>query len=106
MVWKHLDTSILDPKGRGWELDSNRKLRPQMLSVGIAPDNLLKVICCNCKEGERQCQTMRCSCMKASMSCVPACGVCCGHCDNGTDSIDAEEVGSDEEEIDYYLPLI
>uniref|UniRef100_UPI00358F1FFC uncharacterized protein n=1 Tax=Myxine glutinosa TaxID=7769 RepID=UPI00358F1FFC len=101
VVWKHLDTSILDPKGRGWELDSNRKLRPKMLSVGIAPDNLLKVICCNCKEGERQCQTMRCSCMKARMSCVSACGVCCGHCDNGTDSIDAEEeIGSDEEETD------
>ena len=23
-VWKHLDTSILNPKGRGWELDSNK----------------------------------------------------------------------------------
>ena len=24
VVWKHLDISILDPKGRGWELDSNK----------------------------------------------------------------------------------
>ena len=71
-----------------------------MLSGGIAPDNLLKVICCNCKEGERQCQTMRCSCMKYRMLCVSACGVCCGHCDNGSDSIDAEEIGSDEDETD------
>ena len=33
------------------------------------------------------------------MLCVSACGVCCGHCDNGTDNIDAEElIGSDEKE--------
>ncbi len=98
-VWKHLDTSILDPKGRGWELDSNRKLRPKMLSGSIAPDNLLKGICCNCKEGERQCQNMKCSCLKAGMSCVSACGVCSGHCSNGIELID-DEVGSDEEEAD------
>ena len=63
----------------------------------MVPDNLLKEICCNCKEGERQCQTMKCSCMKAGMSCVSACGVCCGHCSNGADVVD---VGSDEEEND------
>lgn len=97
MVWKHLNTSVLEPIGRGWELDGNRKLRPKMLTGGIAPDNLLKGICCNCKEGERQCQTMKCSCMKAGMLCVSACGVCCGHCSNGAD---AEELGSDEEETD------
>lgn len=98
VVWKHLNTSLLEPIGRGWELDSNKKLRPKMLTCDIAPDNLLKGICCNCKEGERQCQTMKCSCMKAGMSCVSACGVCCGQCSNGSDSADTEELGSDEEE--------
>ena len=96
-VWKHLNTSVLEPIGRGWELDGNKKLRPKMLTGCIAPDNLLKGICCNCKEGERQCQTMKCSCMRAGMSCVSACGVCCGHCSNG---VDVEEVDSDEEEMD------
>jgi len=28
------------------------KLTPKMLAGGIAPDNLLKGICCNCKEGK------------------------------------------------------
>ena len=97
VVWKHLNTSILKPIGRGWELDSNKKLRPKMLTCDIAPDNLLKGICCNCKEGERQCQTMKCSCMKAGMSCVSACGVCCGLCSNGSDNADTE-LDSDEEE--------
>lgn len=54
VVWKHLNTSILEPIGRGWELDNNKQLRPKMLSGGIAPEKLLKGICCNCKEGERQ----------------------------------------------------
>ena len=91
VAWKHLNTSVLKPIGRGWELGGNGKLRPKMLTCCIAPDN---GICCNCKEGGRQCQTMKCSCMKAGMSCVSACGVCCGHCSNG----DTEEGDSDEEE--------
>ena len=41
---------------------------------------------------------MKCSCMKVGMSCVSACGVCCGHCSNGADTIDMEELSSDEEE--------
>ena len=88
VVWKHLNTSVLKPMKRGWELGGNGKLRPKMLTCCIAPY-------CNCKEGGRQCQTMKCSCMKAGMSCVSACGVCCGHCSNGADM---EEVDSDEEE--------
>ncbi len=40
---------------------------------------------------------MKCSCMRAGMSCVSACSVCCGHCSNG---VDVEEVDSDEEEMD------
>ena len=63
----------------------------KMLTGCIAPDNLLKGICCNCKEGERQCQTMKCSYWHVM------CGVCCGHYSNGADVVD---VGSDEEEND------
>ena len=45
------------------------------------PRNLLTTICCNCKEGERQYQTMKCSSIKAGMSCVFAFRVCCWHFD-------------------------
>ena len=76
-----------------------QKLRPKMLSGNIAPENLLKGICCNCKEGEKQCQSMKCSCLKAGMTCVSACGVCSGHCSNGTQLVD-DEAGSDDEEAD------
>ena len=56
-VWQSLRTSILDPVGKGWELQGNNKFRPKMLSGDIAPQNLLKGICCNCQEGDKQCQT-------------------------------------------------
>ena len=95
IIWKHLNTSVLNPIGRGWELDSVGKLRPKMLTGSIAPDNLMKGICCNCKDGEKQCQTLKCSCVKAGMSCVSACGMCCGHCSNGASEVD---IRSDDEE--------
>ena len=40
---------------------------------------------------------MKCSCMRAGMSCVSACDVWYGHCCNGAD---VDEVDSDGEEID------
>ena len=85
LVWKHLNTSILDPKGRGWDLDSNRKLRPKMLSES----NLLQL--------QRREEAMSNNEMQLHVS---TCEVCCGHCDNGTDNIETEkEIGSDEEDI-------
>ena len=60
----------------GWGVWYFKKMEAKIVThPHIAPDNLLKMICCNCKDGERQCQTMRCSCMKADMYCVAACGV-------------------------------
>ena len=54
VVWRSLDTSVLQPIGRGWEVDgSTGRLRPKMLTGAIAPDSLLQGICCNCGEGER-----------------------------------------------------
>lgn len=96
-VWHSLDTSVLDPIGRGWETQSDNKLRTKMLSGDIAPPNLLKGICCNCQEGDKQCQSMKCSCIKSRMTCVAACGVCSGHCSNGGEKSDAE-LSSDEDD--------
>ena len=95
--WKSLDNSYLDPLKWGWEFDNSRKLRPKLSTIPIAPDNLLKIICCNCKDGERQCQTMSCSCMKAGMYCVAACGVCSGQCLNGDEM---QEYNTDVEEVE------
>ena len=100
VTWKYLDSSMLNPIGRGWELDSVNKLKPKMITGSIAPYNLLKGICCSCKNGEKQCETMKCSCMKAGMLCVSACTYCSGHCTNASLATDNEEF-SDEEATAY-----
>ena len=95
-VWQDLDTTVIDPVGKGWELQNN-KMRPRMLSGDIAPQSLLKGICCNCQDGDKQCQKMKCCCLKDGMTCVAACGVCAGHCSNGEINY-LEELPSDEDE--------
>ena len=92
-IWKSLKTSILQPVGRGWELQSDNILKPKMFSGEIAPPNLLKRICCNCQEGDKQCQTLKRSCLRSGMTCVGACGHCSGHCSNG-EKYDANELTS------------
>ena len=96
VIWKHLNTSVLNPIGRGWELDFDDKLRPKMITSSIAPKNLLKGICCSCKEGERQCETLKCSCMKAGKLCISPCSHYSGHCNNGSLATEIEDLSDDE----------
>ena len=77
-MWQGISTTVLDPVGRGWEV-KNDKMQPKILSGDIAPQSLLKGICCNCQDGDKQCQTMKCCLMKAGISCASAYGVCAGH---------------------------
>ena len=55
----------------------------------VAPDDLLEVICCNCKAG---CSSNRCSCRYHGIHCVVACGNCHGEgCENAEACIVDEE---------------
>ena len=54
VTWKYLNTSLLELAGRGWELDSYRKLKFTKSKSGIICDKLLKDICCNCEEEEEE----------------------------------------------------
>ena len=46
MVWAGNDEGM-DPRNWGWILQDNR-LVPPMSTMNVAPDNLLKIIHCNC----------------------------------------------------------
>ena len=99
ITWKYMDTSKLSAIGRGWEMNISDKLQPKMLSGLIAPNELMKGVCCNCKEGVSQCQTLRCSCRKEGMACVSACMFCYGSCSNGEAMMTIEEDLSSEDDI-------
>ena len=68
--WMQLRTMSLPVLEYGWKIEAGRH-EPVTTSDPIAPENLIKLICCNCT-GE--CDNMRCSCRKNGLACVAACG--------------------------------
>ena len=69
----------MDPRNWAWNLQDNR-LVPVMSTMNAAPDNLLKIILCNCSTA---CKTLRCSCRRYGLPCTTVCGPCqIEECDN------------------------
>ncbi len=66
--WNGFD---LDPLEWGWE-KRDGGLMPVHTDLPPAPDELLKIIRCNC---HTDCSTLRCTC---HVKCSPACGNCMG----------------------------
>ena len=78
MAWtgQESDLNVLD---WGWRCDDNQ-LVPVMTDLSAAPDNLMKMIHCNCSTA---CSTPRCTCRRNGLRCTPACGPCqLQSCDN------------------------
>jgi len=68
----------------------------------IAPDDLLKVIRCNCKiTSKNPCSTRICSCRRNGISCLSACGDCRGvDCNNSSwNENDVDENDGDENDV-------
>ena len=71
----------MDPSEWGWKVQGE-KLVPVMTDKSPAPDELIKIIRCNCSVG---CNNLRCTCRKHGLECTSACGHCQdGNCDNMT----------------------
>ena len=72
--WLMLQTPSLDVLDYGWKL-GDQGYAPVPTTDAIAPDYLLKFVCCNCDGG---CNTLRCCCKKQGVKCISACGNCHG----------------------------
>lgn len=70
--WMGIDTML--PVEWGWKIEDGLYV-PLMTDLPAAPDKLLKVIRCTCKEN---CDSKRCSCIKHGLLCSPGCGECHG----------------------------
>ena len=67
--WMLLQTQSLDPTKFGWQvIDST--FHPIGTTAPIAPDALLKFICCSCKT---ECNNNRCGCKRSNVNCLTAC---------------------------------
>ena len=71
--WTKPDNT-LQPKDWGWSLVQNRLL-PKKTDLPAAPDNLLKMVKCSCKQN---CDTKRCTCRKHGLDCSIGCSECRG----------------------------
>lgn len=79
--WKTLDDpeNQLKPDDWGWKLGNNNYV-PITTDEVVAPDNLLKIVRCNCTEN---CSTNRCTCKRNQLKCTSTCGNCYGkNCEN------------------------
>ena len=82
------------------------RLEPRQTDLPPAPEDLLKVIRCNCK---KDCSSMRCTCRKHGLECSMACGHCKGlSCSNSLtvdelDDMDLDDVPSSSADIHISL---
>ena len=74
--WATLGQPGPNPEDWGWEICDNCLL-PIMANMEPAPDYLLRVIRCSCKQ---DCSAARCSCNKHGFTCTQACKECKGIC--------------------------
>ena len=94
-TWKDFDCD-LDPELWGWT-KTESEFVPKMMDLPPAPENLLKIIRCNCTT---DCSSGRCTCNKHGMKCSPACGHCRGSACTNTSPFqsDEDEEGAQEEQ--------
>ena len=83
MNWSTVMESTLDAKDWGWRLEG-ASLVPAVTDQEPAPDELLKVMRCNCQATSKNlCSERQCSCRSNRLKCVAACGGCPGtECQN------------------------
>ncbi len=71
MKWKQ-SKIVMQPEEWGWKI-INGKLLAVLTDLSPAPENILRMIRCNCSA---DCGTTRCTCRKHNLLCSSACGQC------------------------------
>lgn len=91
-IWKRSlqpKPEIDSPEGHGW-IATDDGLRPQLMTQASAPQEIVELTTCHCKES--RCAAMSCKCLKARLRCTAACS-CEGssdHCENSNDQSDKD----------------
>ena len=66
--------NTLNPTHWGWKKENN-EFFPVQTDISPAPENLLKILRCNCQS---DCNSRSCTCRKHDLKCSSACGHCRG----------------------------
>ena len=76
----------MDPLEWGWQI-SNNLLLPMKTHIQPAPDDLLKIVRCQCKSN---CDSKRCICRKHGLECSSGCRECQGVSCTNAQSVDPD----------------
>lgn len=88
MTWLGVE-STMESTDWGWKSENN-VLKPVMNSKNPAPENLLKIVHCNCTSS---CTSQRCTCRRYGLPCTSACGPCqSDNCENPNNEVRQEEI--------------
>lgn len=92
-MYHQIQTWLVRPKSPlewGW-IEVDDKFATEKTTLPAAPDRLLKMIRCSCKQN---CETKRCTCRKHGLLCTTACGEChglsCSNKDKTNDELNQE----------------
>lgn len=95
MVWMGIEKAM-NPTEWGWREEAGQ-LIPVMTEKNAAPDELLKIIHCNCSSS---CKSSRCTCRRYSLPCTAVCGICqIANCDNPNNTREVATVEEDDTQI-------
>jgi hypothetical protein len=92
-IW--LGNKTISPLEWGWKLN-NGSLEPIKTDLPPAPETLLKIIKCNCKQN---CDTKRCTCRKHGLECSSGCGACHGDSCSNSPSIDENDIDEEQDDV-------
>ena len=97
LEWKEFTNEVISIDW-GWK-GCDGKLTPVLTNLPLVPDELLKMIRCNC---QTDCYSVRCTCRKYNLKCSPACSNCKGSACANPDTFlieDEDEVHVENDEL-------
>ena len=98
-VWNQAHVAqqeLLDPLNHGYYKDEDGHLKPVTTESLPAPEAILEMVRCHCKE---DCSSRRCSCKSMELSCTELCQ-CSADCQNDEDCQDALAGDSNDDSED------
>ena len=100
--WKLLRTDPLDATDWGWLIQDGQYV-PIPTNLKVAPDDVLNVIVCECKNTS-SCKTKNCTCHSYGSHCVPACKHCYGQTCTNAEPLRNTDAIVDNDDNDSNLP--
>ncbi|KXJ07268.1 hypothetical protein AC249_AIPGENE26021 [Exaiptasia diaphana] len=99
LIWKNdIESSpeLPTPDGFGWKIDSSGRWVPEMTKKLPAPEAIIELVKCGCSK--HRCNTNRCQCRKAGLTCTQLCA-CCNDDDDAWENMKDDDDGNEDDVV-------